>query len=244
MRTIARSVSVLILGAQFASAQPPPAEPKIWTVTASAGLALTNGNSDTSTINAAYGLTYDPQTRNIFKSEALFLRGETEGELSANRLLFNVRDEYKLNARAFVFGQNQYLRDEFKSIDYLIAPNGGIGYRLIDTTPTKLVVDGGFGIVWEKNPGFDVDASPALTTGEKFSHILTATTTITQSFTGLWKTEDFEDALFTFGAGVAVAISSRTQLKVEYLDTFKNKPPTQDIQKNDVALLMAFAYKI
>lgn len=243
MRTFVPFVCLMMLGAAAASAQP-PAEPKIWTATASAGLALTQGNSDTSTINAAYDLTYDPKTRNIFKSEGLFLRGETEGELSANRLLFNVRDEYKLNARAFVFGQNQFLRDEFKSIDYLIAPNGGIGYRLIDTAITKLVADGGFGVVWEKNPGFDVDASAALTTGEKLSHILTATTTLTQSFTGLWKTEDFEDALFTFSAGAAVAISARTQLKVEFLDTFKNKPPTPDIQKNDVALLMAFAYKI
>jgi hypothetical protein len=41
-----------------------PEPPKIWTVAAGAGLALTNGNKDTSTINASYDVTYDPQTRN------------------------------------------------------------------------------------------------------------------------------------------------------------------------------------
>ena len=65
--------------------------------------------------------------------------------------------------RMYVFGQNQYFRDTFKSIDYLIAPTGGIGYKLFDTAQTKLSVDGGLGVVWEKNPGFDVDSSGAVT---------------------------------------------------------------------------------
>ena len=76
----------------------------------SAGLALTSGNTDTSTVNAAYDLVYDPQTRNVVKSDALFLRGETEGELSANRLGLNVRDEHSLTARTYVFGQNAFLK--------------------------------------------------------------------------------------------------------------------------------------
>jgi len=67
-------------------AQAPPAEPKIWTVAMSAGLALTSGNTDTSTVNAAYDLVYNPQTKNVVKSDALFLRGKTEEVLSANRL--------------------------------------------------------------------------------------------------------------------------------------------------------------
>ena len=61
--------------------------------------------------------------------------------------------------------------------------------------------------------------------------------------TALWKTNDFEDALFTFGIGLAAAMSTRTQLKVELLDTFKNKPPSAEIKKNDVAVLMAIVYK-
>jgi putative salt-induced outer membrane protein YdiY len=91
----------------------------------SAGLALTSGNTDTSNINAAYDLVYNPQTKNVVKSDALFLRGETDGVLSAHRSGINVRDEYSLTPRMFVFAQNQYLRDEFKNIDYLVAPTAG-----------------------------------------------------------------------------------------------------------------------
>jgi putative salt-induced outer membrane protein YdiY len=225
-----------------APAQPPP--PKIWTVTASAGLALTSGNSDTSTVNLAYDLTYDPQTRNIIKSDGLFLRGEAEGELSAHRTGLNIRDEYKLTDRIFVFGQNQYLKDEFKDIEYLVAPTGGVGYKLIDTPETKLGVDGSAGVVWEKNTGLDVNPSGALATGQKLQQALTSNTTLTQSFTGLWKTEDFEDALFTLGVSIAASMSTRTQLKVEALDTYKNKPPLPTIQPNDIAVLMSFVYKM
>jgi len=107
-----------------------PAEPRIWTVLASAGLALTSGNTDTSSVNAAYEVAYDPQTRNVIKSDGLWIRGKTGDTLTTSRLGLSIRDERAIASRAFVFAQNQYLRDEFKSIDYLLAPTGGLGYKL------------------------------------------------------------------------------------------------------------------
>jgi putative salt-induced outer membrane protein YdiY len=238
------SVWLVIVSPAFGQAQAPAAPPKIWTVTASAGLALTSGNSDTISTNAAYDITYDPQRRNIIKSDGLFLRARTEGDLTANRLGFNVRDQYRLTPRLYVFAQNQYLRDEFKDIEFLVAPTGGLGYKVFDTAATKLDVDGGVGLVLEKNPGLEVDSSGALAAGEKLVQALTPNTTLTQVFMGLWKMEDFEDTLFTVGVSVAVAMSERTQVKIEALDTFKNKPPLPTIQKNDVAVLMAIVYKM
>jgi putative salt-induced outer membrane protein YdiY len=235
--------SLVAASAAPSSAQTPPA-PKIWTVTASAGAALTSGNSDTSSLNAAYDITYDPPNRHVVKSDGLALRARTEGELTANRIGVNVRDEYHLTPRLFVFGQNQYLKDQFKSIDYLIAPTGGVGFKVIDTMATKLGVDGSAGGVWEKNPGLDVNASGALAVGQKLTQTLTSNTTLTEAFTGLWKTSDFEDSLFTLGIGVAVAMSTHTQLKLEALDTFKNRTPNPTIEKNDLALLFSFVYKM
>ena len=164
--------------------------------------------------------------------------------MSTHRTGFNIRDEYKFTDRIFVFGQNQYLKDEFKNIDYLIAPTGGVGYKIIDTDTTKFGVDGSLGMVWEKNPGVDVNASGALATGEKLTHALTDNTTLGQTFMGLWKTDDLEDALFTLGVSIAASMSTRTQLKVEAIDTYKNKPPLQTIQANDVAVLMSLVYKM
>ncbi|MGE3509396.1 MAG: YdiY family protein [Vicinamibacterales bacterium] len=236
-------VSVLVVCASPARAQTPP-PPKPWTVAASAGLALTSGNTDTSTVNAAYDITYDSLGRNIVKTDALFLRGKTQGQLASDRLNLNVRDQYRINGRAYVFGQNQFLRDRFKDIDYLVAPTGGLGYKLLDTPESKMDIDAGVGGVWEKNAGFDISSSGAVTLGEKLQQQLTSSTTFTQSFSGLWKTKEFSDSLYTFGVGLAVSMSTRTQLKVELLDVYKNRPPLPTIKKNDLATLLAVVFKM
>ena len=242
--TFSALVCAALVCSSPAAAQTPPLEPKIWTVSAGAGLALTSGNTDTSTVNASYEITYDPPTRHVIRSDGLMIRGKTNKELSADRLGLNVRDEYGLNHRVYVFGQNQFLRDRFKSIDYLVAPAVGIGYSVVETPETKVAVDGGIGGVWEKNSGVNVAASGALTLRETLAQALTATTSLTQSFSGLWKTTDFEDSLHVFSIGVSATMSMRTQLKVELLDTYKNKPPLATVQKNDVAVLVAVVYKM
>ncbi len=180
----------------------------------------------------------------VVKSDGLMIRGKTEDQVSADRLSLNARDEYGLNDHAYVFGENRYLRDRFKDIDYLIAPTGGLGYKVVETPSTKLAADVGVGGVWEKNPGVEVEASGAVTLGEKLARTLTATTSLTQSYSGLWKTTDFEDSLHVFSVGLAAAMSTRTQLKVELLDTYKNRPPLATVQKNDVAVLVAIVYKM
>jgi putative salt-induced outer membrane protein YdiY len=107
-----------------------------------------------------------------------------------------------------------------------------------------LGVDGSAGVVWEKNTGLDVATSGALAAGQKLQRQLTENTVLTQAFAGLWKTDDFEDALFTLGVSIAASMSTRTQLKIEALDTYKNKPPLPTIQANDVAVLMSLVYKM
>lgn len=222
---------------------PAPPPHKIWDVVASVGVSTTSGNSDATQINAGYDLVYDPLTSNTFKSNALFLRGTTEGELSAQRFLWNVRDEVKLNARSYVFVQNAYLRDRFKRISYLDAATAGIGFKAVATDQTKLDVDAGAGGVWEKNTGLALKKSGAITAGEKLQQKLSSTATFNQSATGLWKTSDTGDALYTFGAGVSVSMSTRTQLKFEVLDVYKSKPPTASVKKNDIATVIALVFK-
>ena len=67
---------------------------------------------------------------------------------------------------------------------------------------------------------------------------------LTERVAALWKMDDFEDALYTFGIGLAASITPATQLKVELLNTLKNKPPSAAVKKNDVAVLVSFVYKI
>jgi putative salt-induced outer membrane protein len=224
--------------AQVPAAEPPP-EP--WAGTISAGLALTGGNTDTTTFNLAFDVQSDKRKRNVIKAEGLDIRASQEGSEIVDRTSLSGRDEYRLTGRSYVFGQLQYLRDAFKSIDYLLSPAAGFGYKLIDRPTTTLATDVGIGVVVEKNPGLDRRSSGAVTLGEKGTRKL-GTATVTQSFNALWIASEFADALYTFQVGLAADVLSRFQLKVDFLDTYKTRPPTLLIEKNDTAFITSFAF--
>ena len=97
--------------------------------------------------------------------------------------------------------------------------------------------------MWEKDTGRDVQTSGAVTADQRLSHKLSGTATVTEALTGLWKTSEFADALYTFRAGIAVSIVSHAQSKAELLDTYKNRPPNLDVKKNDTALVMGVVFK-
>ena len=83
----------------------------------------------------------------------------------------------------------------------------------------------------------------ALTAGEKLEHALTATATLKQAVTGLWKANDLADGLYTFSIGLGTRISEQLQLSIDVLDTLKNRPPTPATKKNDVAVVTAITAK-
>jgi putative salt-induced outer membrane protein YdiY len=249
-RSFAGTLLSLLIPATLAAQEPPPCPclpppgpPPVWTGSAGAGLGLTAGNTETRTLNLTFDVTRDARKTHVFKARALYLWGSENGNDTVNRLAFEARDEVRLTEKAFAFVQGQYLRDPFKAIDYLIAPTAGIGYKLIDTDRTKFSVDGGGGATWEKNPGLDVREYGAITAGEDLNVKLSPTATLTQAASALWKADDFGDALYTISAGLAAALTTRTSVNINLLDTFKTKPPTADIEKNDVALIVALAYK-
>ena len=229
--------------AQTPQPAPPAGRPPDWTGNAGFGLTLNRGNTATTNLNLTGEATYDPKKKNVWKFKGLYLRGETDGELSVDRLAVEGRYERALNARTYAFGQLQFLEDQFKQIDYLVAPSAGIGYKLVATPKATLNVDGGFGVKIEKDTGFESRTDAVVTSGDKFEYKLSPTATITQAFTALWKASDFGDALYTIGGGVAAALTKRTELKIDLLDTYQTRPSNVTVKNNDVALIMALVYK-
>jgi putative salt-induced outer membrane protein YdiY len=222
---------------------PPPPPPPGWAGSAGAGIAVTSGNNDTSTVNAAYELKRDTGGAIVLRSNGLLVWGKSQGTLTNDRLSLDGRVERKLNPRTSLFGQTQYLRDSFKSIDYLVSPTVGISRLLIKDPLTEFGVDAAVGIVWEQNPGLELQTDGAVTAGQQFARKLTATTELKEKVAALWKMDDFGDALYTLGVGLAASVTTATQLKIEFLDTYKAQPPLPEVQKNDIAVLVSFVYK-
>jgi putative salt-induced outer membrane protein YdiY len=232
----------------YGQAPQPTAPPPVWTGNVGAGLALTNGNTDTKNINLSLGIVRDPKRRSVLRVNGLYLRGEKDGDLIVNLGQLTIRDEINISPRTFVFAQGYYARDTFKGIRNLFSPTAGIGYKLINTDATLLIVDTGVGGVWESDIGRAHVETGAYNAGERFAWKVSPTATITQSMASLWKMNDWADSLHNFTAGVAVSITAHSELKVEFLDSFKNRPPPTPpplppLKKNDTSLITALVWK-
>ncbi len=249
--------AMIVVGAAPAFAQSPTPSPtptptptptaapaiKKWTFSINLGLTVTRGNKDTATYNTGFDLKYDTKKRNILKADGLFIRGTNGGVVSTNRLTLNFRDEHQANGRFFLFAQGQFLRDQFKEIDYLVAPTTGLGIKAVDRPATKLSLNAGVGGVWERNTRRAVRRSGALTFGERLTQALSPAMSLTQSLSALAKMEDLADALFTFSTGVVASINSRAQFKVEWIDTYKSRPPAAGVRKNDLSVIVALVVR-
>lgn len=232
--------------AQVPTTAPKPAEtpkPKPWSGSVSAGLSITSGNRNTQNFNVSFETVRDTKARNVLKIDGLYLRGKSESNVTGDQLRLGGRDQYTFDTRGFVFAQARYMRDRFKRIDYLIAPAAGVGLKLVNKPNSAIDIAAGIGGVWEQNSGNRLPASGSITLDEKLSHKLSNTATITQSLSALWKTTNLRDSLYTLNATLAAGISKRAQLKVELLDSYKSKPPSNTIKRNDVTVITGLVYR-
>ena len=251
LKVVFATAACVFLVSSFALAQaPPPAQApaaappaREYSGSFGGGMTLTSGNTSTRNYNLAFSHVHERKNGNTDKITALYLRGKENGDLTLDRASVTFRDEYNLTSRTFLFGQITYLSDRFKDISYYISPIGGVGYKLINNDITKLQISGGAGGSWEKNSGVERRSSGSVNAGEDFSHNLSSYATVTQKITSIANMDDFSDSFTGFSAGLTTTVAKQFQVKMEFLDTYKTKPPNPLIKKNDTSLVISFLLK-
>jgi len=236
--------AIVFLSASVCRGQAPAQQPpdKVWEGSIGAGFALTSGNSNTKNFNWSFDLTRDPKTRNLIRLRSLYLWGSDSGSTNVDKLDISFRDEYTLTEKLFVFGAATYYRDIPKEIQSQINPVVGLGYHLKKSETLQLRIGGGGGGIWEKPPAGEWSSSGTLNLGQELSAQFTKTAQLTQSLAGLWKTSDFGDAQYRFSIALSTSITEKAQLKVEFRDDYHTRPPSLDIEKNDLATILSFIY--
>jgi len=240
--TLSVFIASLVLSGS-AIAQAPQAPPRVYTGNIGGGFAVTGGNTETRNFNLIAQVVRDPKTRNVIRGAVTYLRGDQNDVLSLDRTAFNIRDEYTISGRTFVFGQLDYLRDKFKEITFLWVPAAGIGYKVVNTNSTQIVLDGSAGGLLEKNSRMTSSKSGSLITRQRFLYKFSETATLSESLSAIWKTEDFNDSLTEFSAGLTTSLVGNLELKLEFIDSYKNKPSNPALKKNDTAFVTAFVLK-
>jgi len=240
MKTTVLMIAASLAATSVFAADPLPVKP--WTSSIGAGIAITSGNTDTKNYNLNFSTKYDPKTKFVFKADALYLRGDSNGVTQVDKASADVRGEYSVSDRTFAFVEMTYLRDPFKGLNYLVAPLAGGGYRIIRSDRRNLTVDGALGAELESDNGAGRSSSGAAKAGENFDWALSPTSKVTQKLTAIWKTSDFGDAFYHFDAGLTTTVATRIELKVAYVYDFKTKP-VGNAKKGDSALFAALLFK-
>ncbi len=211
---------------------------------AAVGFNFTRGNSDTSQFNASLDLKYDPRKKDVWKADAFYILNSESGTTTVDRTSAHLRDEHTLSGRWYAFGDLQYLKDQFKQIDYLISPTVGAGARLVKTSTRELLAELGAGAVFEKDDPGERTNSGALRAGESYDWKISDSAVFTEHAFGLWKTSDFADAYYHLDVGLGAAINDHFELKVALIDEYKQKPPDPTVKRNDVAGIVSIGYKL
>ena len=131
-----------------------------WSGKAGLGFLSTDGNSETSSLNADFklGHTIGRWTHGL---KALAIQGATEGETTAERYFLGLKTDWAINNKSYVFGLIDAEKDRFSAYDLRTSETLGYGRKLINTNTRKWNVEIGAGVT-QLNPIVGEDISDAI----------------------------------------------------------------------------------
>jgi putative salt-induced outer membrane protein len=207
------------------------------------GFSLTGGNSNTKSFNLSFEVNCDSKVKNLMKTNGLYLRSSTKDQTIADKLRLNFRDDYILSKWITLYGDMAYQRDPFRNIDYLLNPQGGVGFRVLNSNRTQFSFSIGAGAAWEKDIGTEANSRGTLNASQSFSLKLSHSARFTQNLTVMRKTQEVVDAQYRFDTALITSVIKKIDIKVQFIDDYKSKTPAPTIKHNDTALICSLLYK-
>ena len=152
-------LSVIILGFSITSYYAEEAKSP-WTGKAGLGYLSTDGNSETSSLNADFKLGYTVG-RWTHGLKALAIQGASDGDTTAERYFLGVKSDWAINDKSYVFGLIDADKDRFSAYDLRTTEAIGYGRKLINSKTRKWNVEIGAGVT-QLNPIVGDDISDAI----------------------------------------------------------------------------------
>jgi putative salt-induced outer membrane protein YdiY len=207
--------------------------------TLSAGLTLTDGNSETLAANASLKTEGEKEGLGSVLAGVEANYGEStvdevESTTVENAKVFaNVKKT--MSPRTFGYLDASVLYDDVALIDYRATVGPGLGAYLVKNDKRTLTLEAGPSYVWEKVDGASDDYL-ALRFAERYTCQISKTAKLVQSLEYMPAAEDFDDYLLTGEIGVEAAMTDRLSLKVVLQDKY-DSTPAEGAEYNDVSVI-------
>jgi len=241
MKTIILTVMVVGLIANSLRADDAVEAKKAWERSASLGLSVTSGNSDSVLVAAglsAHGVW--PKDDWLLSLDGAY--GKTDGTVSNEKLHGAAQYKHLVDERWYVTGVADALHDGVADLGYRLSIGPGVGYYFIKTDLTQLSADIGPSYVREKYNGQNANDFIAMRVGERFDRKLNEAAKVWQSLEYLPQVNDFSNYKAKAEVGLETAMTKTLSLRVVGQDEYNNRP-SPGRKHNDMSLISSIVYK-
>lgn len=231
------------LAAQEAGSEQAASEKKKskWERSASLGLTVTQGNSDTALLTSNI-LGIRKWSQNEIRLGADGTYGEVQSTTSTESLHgFAQYNRTFRGDRAFSYARLDAIHDAIANVDYRLTLGPGAGYSFIKTEKTTLSIEVGPSYVLEKQGGIERSYG-AVRLAERFERSLSERARIWQSLELLPQVDDLNNFLVNAELGIEADLTEKLTLRAFIQDTYDNDPALGR-KENDLKLVTAIGYK-
>lgn len=225
----------------MAQVAPPPPPPPRHEGSAEFSFISTSGNSSTQTVGLGGEYIFRPD-RWTYRGKTVFVRNESEDELTAESLLFLFRAERTLTTRLSAFGEYGYLRDRFAGLEHRNQVLGGLSYKVLATARQTLSADAGIGYANEQRLVGEDLSSAIWNAGLGYTFKLSDTADITNDFRFSESLADAGDWRVANIAAVAAKLTSLLSLKLSNTVRYVHEPP-ESFDTTDTITAVALVVK-
>ncbi|MFT3802471.1 MAG: DUF481 domain-containing protein [Burkholderiaceae bacterium] len=221
-----------------------------WRFALGAGWSHASGNSRANTLNATIdGAKASSTDKLTFGGR--YLRGETDGETTADQLMLTARYDRDLNEDIFAFGLGDFLRDRPANLNARLAGAVGVGHHVVKSERISFDVFGGVGYTYDDYvEATVVDGltrstyrSLNLLLGEESDHKISETASFHQRLVLYPNLKDTGEFRGTFDAGVSVAINKHFSLTAT-LGYRYSSDPGLGVKRRDSLFVTGLSYRI
>lgn len=203
-----------------------------------AGGSIASGNTDTT--------RFDAEVRARFKSGRLednyrlsFEFADDNGVTTAQRILGTAESRMDIRDGLFVFGFLEYDDDRFSGFKYEVESALGVGYKLIDDSKMRFLVQSGVGYRFSKLSGLGTNQDELVIRGSAdFEYDITDSMNLTNVSVVTWDSErtTLENTIAVTNDLIA-DLSSRISFNVRY-----NSDPPLLTRKTDTLTKLSLVY--
>jgi putative salt-induced outer membrane protein len=193
----------------------------------------TSGNTEVLTMSFRNMLEYrfSEPLKGVWNISAL--KGDTDGEKTAERYYTDLRLDYLFTERLYAYGLGSWLKDEFAGYDsrYTIGPGGG--YKLWIGPKHFLLAEAGLNYAREDYVGPKTESFAEGRVFGKYEYAFTEKSRFSLGSEYLQDFSETDNYKLNTEAAIVSALSDNFSLKVSYEVRYQNRPIPEELEQTD-----------